>query len=80
MIDRGADNWNWGLEGACQGGHPGLAQLMIDKGANDWNYGLEGACQMGHLILVQLMISKGADSCGNCQGSKHEFPATKNEI
>ncbi len=44
MLQKGANNWNFGLYGACRGGHKELAELMIQKGANDWNRGLSGAC------------------------------------
>ena len=37
MIEKGANNWNCGLDGACYGGHKDLVLLMIEKGANDWN-------------------------------------------
>jgi ankyrin repeat protein len=60
MIDKGATDWDWGLQGACRGGHLSIAQLMIDKGATEWDAGLEDACYSGHLDLVQLMIEKGA--------------------
>jgi hypothetical protein len=52
--------WNYGLAGACLGGHIDIVNLMIEKGANDWNWGLSGACRGGHLNIVKLMISKGA--------------------
>ncbi len=26
-------NWNWGLSGACKGGHLDIVKLMIEKGA-----------------------------------------------
>ena len=56
MIDKGANAWDSGLEGAGRGtrvppgaykggvwsGHRSVVSLMIDKGANDWNRGLEG--------------------------------------
>ena len=32
-------NWNWGLVGACRGGHMDLAQLMIEQGATNWDLG-----------------------------------------
>ena len=35
MIEKGANTWNWGLEGACKGGHRDLVNLMIEKGATD---------------------------------------------
>src|SRR5687767_9505215 len=31
-------NWNWGLRGACQGGHKELVEVFIAKGAKDWNW------------------------------------------
>jgi ankyrin repeat protein len=61
MIERGANDWNYGLWNACYGDHIEIVWLMIEKGAYDWNYGLLGACQSGHIELVQLMIEKGAD-------------------
>ena len=32
-IEKGATDWNWGLWGACGGGHLELVNLMIEKGA-----------------------------------------------
>jgi hypothetical protein len=54
-------DWNWGLEGACWGGHRDLVELMIDKGADLWDEGLVAACRGGHRDLVEWMIDKGAD-------------------
>ena len=34
-MSKGADNWNRGLRGACQGGHTEIINLMISKGANN---------------------------------------------
>ena len=53
-------NWNFGLRGACQGGHRDLAQWMIDLGAKWWYDGLRGACEGGHRDMVQWMIDLGA--------------------
>src|SRR3990172_2771370 len=33
-------DFDYGLSGACQGGHRDLVNLMIEKGATDWNNGL----------------------------------------
>ncbi len=33
MIEKGANNWNWGLYGACKGGNESIIKLMIEKGA-----------------------------------------------
>ena len=42
-------SWNWGLKGACDGGHMDIVNLMISKGANVWDLGLRGACYGGHV-------------------------------
>jgi len=60
MIQHGANGWNWGLWGACRGGHRDLAELMI-KGENNWNEGLGAACIGGHRDLAELMIQHGAN-------------------
>ena len=62
MIEKGADNWNWGLYGACRGGNMKIVKLMIEKGVTDWNRGLEGACQGGNIKIIELMIEKNADN------------------
>ena len=70
------ENWNWGLEGACMGGHLELAELMISRGANDWNSGLDGACYGRQLALIELMISRGATVCHWCEKPITEHPVT----
>jgi hypothetical protein len=67
LISKNGDQlyWDWGLFGACKGGHLDIVKLMISKGANDWNYGLRGACRGGHLDIVKLMISKGSEGLLN---------------
>jgi hypothetical protein len=62
MIEKGANDWNWGLRNACYDGHLEIVNLMIEKGANDWNRGLINACQGGHLEIVNLMIEAGEAS------------------
>jgi len=59
MFDKGATNYNWGLEGAALGGHMDIVQLLLSKGA-DPDAGLESAAEGGHMDIVQLMLSKGA--------------------
>ena len=61
FIKKGANYWNWALEGACIGGHRNLVDLLIEKGANDWNRALRGACIGGYRDLVDLFIKKGAN-------------------
>ena len=50
-------NWDYGLYGACLGGHEciGIVKLMIEKGANHWNWGLYYACSGGHESFVKLI-------------------------
>ena len=55
-------NWNWGLYGACDGGHIDIVKLMIEKGADHLNYGLEGACDGGNINIINFMIEKGASN------------------
>ena len=43
MIKNGANDWDTGLNGACEGRHVEIVKLMIEKGANDWDAGL-GRC------------------------------------
>ncbi len=38
MIEKGANDWNWGLEGACSSGNLEIVELMIQKSANKCNY------------------------------------------
>lgn len=52
---------NYGLLGACKGGHKELAELMITKGDDDFNSGLSCACRGGCEELAELMIISGAD-------------------
>ncbi len=33
MIEKGANNWNFGLGGACSGGHIDIVRLMIERDA-----------------------------------------------
>jgi len=75
MIEKGADNWEGGLWGACHGGHRELAELMIEKGADSWKWGLRYACSGGggHRELAELMIEKGADP-RKCYYGKHCHP------
>ena len=42
MIENGANDWDGGLQGACQGGHLDIVNMMIYNRANDWNKGLHG--------------------------------------
>jgi hypothetical protein len=58
FIDKGADDWGYGLYGASRGGHKDLVLFLIDKGANLWNWGLAGASEGGHRELIQFFQNK----------------------
>ena len=58
-LDKGATDYNDGLQVAALGGHMDIVQLMLNKGAHP-DYGLSGAAMGGHMDIVQLMLSKGA--------------------
>ncbi len=68
-ITLGANDWDWGLRGACRGGQLKLANSMITHGATNWNEGLYEACVGGRLKLAKLMISYGATICYNCNNN-----------
>ncbi len=51
--------WDWGLYGACEGGHMDIVRFLIEKGADQWDWGLSYACRGGHMEIVKLMIEKG---------------------
>ena len=55
MIEKGEDNWNWGMIRACEGGHIDIVKFMIEKGANNWNGGMVRACYGGHMDIVKFM-------------------------
>ena len=56
LIQNGANNWNYGLEGACKSGCIELIQLMIQHGANDWETGLYYACADDNIDIVKELI------------------------
>lgn len=53
------NDYDWGLAGACMGGHVDIVKLMMDEGGNNWGLALLYACMGGHINLVKLMMSKG---------------------
>jgi hypothetical protein len=62
FIQKGANNWDWGMYVAARGGHRGLVEFFIEKDAKDWDWGMRGAARGGHRDLVQFFIEKGADN------------------
>jgi hypothetical protein len=61
MIERGAADWNWGLNVACFRGNKELALFMIEKGASDLTRGLYTVVQSGYKELMLALILLGAD-------------------
>jgi len=54
-------NWiEYGLYGACKGGHKDLVDLMITDDILSLNWGLHGACEGGHKELAELLLAWGA--------------------
>ena len=45
MIEKGANDFNYGLIEAYSNGHIEIVKLMIEKGANNWNEELINDCQ-----------------------------------
>jgi hypothetical protein len=60
MTRLGNKNYDFGLHGACMGGHMDIVEYMIKCGARDYEYGLFGACLGGHMDIVNYMIKCGA--------------------
>ena len=61
FISKGANDWNWGMQGAAQGGHRDLVELFVAKGASNWNEGMRSAAFGGHKDLVEFFVAKGAN-------------------
>ena len=53
MLDKGANDFNEGIENASERGH--IVQLMLDKGSNNFNKVMRNAAGKGHRDIVQLM-------------------------
>ena len=69
-IDNGADDWSFGLEGACESQNMDIVYMMLRKGGEDYNFNwdasLDTACRVKNSSAISLMISKGAKRCSNC--------------
>jgi hypothetical protein len=67
----------FGLQGACHGGHTDLITSMMSRGAHRIHEAFKRACYGGHERVVRMMISKGADNfekgfIAACKGGKFE--------
>lgn len=59
---QGYVNWDYGLRGACFGGHLDIVNLAILNGATELSSGLRNACYNGHFEIARFLISKGANN------------------
>ncbi len=48
--------WNYGLCGACHGGHIDIVKLVLEQGAYNYDEGLDIACREGYLEIIDLLI------------------------
>ena len=71
--------WNWGMNGACRGGHIQLVELLIKKGANyNTSSAIYFASVGGNIEIVKLLINKGANDfnwglAGACENDNIEI-------
>jgi ankyrin repeat protein len=75
MIEKGANDFTWGLRGACLNGNIEIVNFMIEKGANNFDEGLYTSSIRGHLKIIDLMIEKGTTNFnyglrGACYGGQ----------
>ncbi len=52
-------NWNWGLYGACEGGHLDLVIRMVDYGACEFNEAAIIAINNKHIDIFEYLLGKG---------------------
>lgn len=63
-------DYNYGLIGACAGGHKEVIELIYSKSL--WfELGLSAACCSGKREMAELMLSYGAGYCINCTDARH---------
>lgn len=59
--------WDFGFEGACDGGHSEIAKLIIEKGTDiDYNECLNNAVYHDNIYLCKLILEKGANNIDDC--------------
>src|SRR5437868_6260091 len=62
FIEKGVNNWDYGMFGAAKGGHKDLVDFFIEKGARKWNFSMKGAAKGGNKELIDFFINKGANN------------------
>ena len=61
MIEKGADEFNNCMMGACEGGRFDVVQHLCQKEKYDWSIVLPFACSGGNKEVIDFIIQKGAD-------------------
>ena len=62
LIEKGANDLNWGLYNACYNGHIDIVKLLIEKGADDLNLGLSNACYNNQIEIIALLLNYTDDT------------------
>lgn len=60
-IKKGADNWNRGMFGGIQGGHPKIIDFFLQQKESDLNMQLYDAAKKGDFDLAESLFKKGAN-------------------
>lgn len=76
FIEKGATDWNRGMDHACFAGHLKIVKLMIRKGATRLD--LYRSCLQGHTKIVDFLVNKGSTDWegglyGACLGGHMEL-------
>lgn len=61
-MEKGFNNFNYGLSFACLGHHLDLVNLMLSLGAKNYDNVLITASKMGCIYIVKRLIEVGARS------------------
>ncbi len=82
-LDRGEYDLEYGLYGACEGGHIQIIDMLLEKtGAypskSEWNTALLTACRGGHRKAVDFVVDHGANDwnsgfLGACMANNTEM-------
>jgi len=56
---KGADDWNDGLNCACEGGHLECVKLMIQKGATNIKDYFDTLIENGHFEILEYLENNG---------------------
>lgn len=51
-------DWNYCLEGACEGANIGIIKLLIEKGASNWNQCLGSISEAEQLEIIEFALKK----------------------